>query len=273
MTTPLLSAEDATFRVAGRALVANASLAAAAGELVVIVGPNGAGKTTLMKLLTGELRPHAGRAMLDGEDVYAMAPWALAAQRAVMAQATRLSFPFAAAEIVRLGVDGLGRGLTPARRRAIVADALAAADVSALAGRLYQTLSGGEQQRVHFARALAQLQAGRTLGRPQALFLDEPVASLDLRHQLALMDAARDQAANGVCVVAILHDLNLAATFADRIVVMSRARIAADGRPADVLSRALIADVFGVDLPLSAAPARALPFILPQHHQAGATAV
>ncbi|MBN9063136.1 MAG: ATP-binding cassette domain-containing protein, partial [Rhizobiales bacterium] len=169
--TSLLHADGLTFRVRERALVEAASLAVEPGELIVIVGPNGAGKTTLLKLLTGEIRPDGGVARLDGVDIHAMPAWSLAARRAVMAQAARLAFPFTLAEVVRLGIDSVGRLLPPARRRAIVEEALAAADVGALAGRLYQTLSGGEQQRAQFARALAQLEAGRTTSQRQVLFL------------------------------------------------------------------------------------------------------
>ncbi len=262
---PVIIGRDLTFSVRGRALVSAANLGVAAGELLVVVGPNGAGKTTLLKLLTGELAPSQGDVRLDGVRLGDMAPWRLAAKRAVMAQAARLSFPFTVAEVARLGVDGVGRGLTTARRRAIVDLALAAADVATLAGRYYQTLSGGEQQRVQFARALAQLEAGRSIEARQALFLDEPVASLDLNHQLALLDAATREAARGAAVIAILHDLNLAATYANRLVVMSFGEIVADGRPAEILTRDLVARVFGVDLPMSEAPQGA-PFILPQHH-------
>ncbi|MET0605385.1 MAG: heme ABC transporter ATP-binding protein, partial [Beijerinckiaceae bacterium] len=249
-----------------RLLVDRASLQVDAGEVVIVVGPNGAGKTTLLRLLTGELRPVSGEILLDGGHLGKFPTWALAAKRAVMSQAARLSFPFTVAEVVRLGVDGVGRSLTAPKRRMIIDRALASADVSSLAGRYYQTLSGGEQQRTQFARALAQLEAGRSVEPRQALFLDEPVASLDLNHQLALMDAAKRQSEAGVAVIAILHDLNLAATYADRLIVMSAGRIVAQGEPVAILSRSLVSDVFGVDLPLSETPPGGAPFILPQHH-------
>ena len=262
----LLEADRASFHIHGRALVEHASLSIYPGELVAIVGPNGAGKTTLVRLLTGEAVPSAGHVRFDGVDVATLPTWALASRRAVMAQAARLAFPFAVAEVVRLGVDNVGRKLTADHRRSIIDGALQAADVSSLAGRLYQTLSGGEQQRVQFARALAQLRAGRATTLRQVLFLDEPVASLDLNHQLALMEAASREAAQGAGVVAILHDLNLAATFADRLLVMSQARIVANGPPREILTRELVKSAFGVDLPVSQTPARGLPFVLPQHY-------
>ncbi|WP_342361443.1 heme ABC transporter ATP-binding protein [Terrarubrum flagellatum] len=264
--TALIEARSICYRVRDRFLVAEASLRAEPGELLVVVGPNGAGKTTLLKLLTGELKSSAGHISLDGENIHDIPPWALAARRAVMTQAARLTFPFSVAEVVRLGVDGVGRRLAAARRHEIIAAAIRSADVEALSGRLYQTLSGGEQQRVQFARALAQLAAGSSIAERRVLFLDEPVASLDLNHQLGLMQAATRECAKGVCVIAVLHDLNLAATFADRLVVMRGGRIVADGTPGQVLSTELVRDVFAVDLPLNELPGENLPFILPQHY-------
>ncbi|AMJ63798.1 iron ABC transporter [Bosea sp. PAMC 26642] len=251
----------------GRALVAEASLDLMPGSVTVLVGPNGAGKSSLLKLMTGEAKPSAGTIAIEGEPLHAVPPWSLACRRAVMAQHARLAFPFSVYEVARLGVDGIGRALPKARREAVVADGLAAAGVLDLAPRPYQTLSGGEQQRVQFARVLCQLEAGRSVSARQALFLDEPIASLDLCHQLALLDMARTVAARGVAVLIVLHDLNLAVTFADTLVVMDQGRIVAKGAPSETLSDRLLADVFKVGLSLGRAPAHGLPFLLPQQHR------
>lgn len=248
----------------GRMLVENASLPLEAGRVTVLVGPNGAGKSTLLKLLTGEISPGRGLVRFAGEPLAAIAPWQLAARRAVMAQQTRLAFPFSVYEVARLGVDGIGRGLDRPRREAIVAQCLADAGVLSLAPRSYQTLSGGEQQRVQFARALCQLTAGRSSAAAQALFLDEPVSSLDLCHQIALLDMAREVAAGGVALLIVLHDLNLAVTYADTLVVMDRGRIMARGRPEAVLDDTLLRNVFRVDLALGLSPRAGIPFLLPQ---------
>jgi iron complex transport system ATP-binding protein len=181
-----------------------------------------------------------------------------------MAQQTRLALPFTVYEVARLGVDGVGRALTRSVREALIGEGLQAAGVLELAARAYQSLSGGEQQRVQFARALCQLQAGASLGESQALFLDEPVANLDLCHQLALLDRARSLASRGVAVLAVLHDLNLAAAYADALVVMDGGRIVARGAPAQVLNDALLGRVFKVDLALGRLPPPGLPFLLPQ---------
>ncbi|SFT22282.1 heme ABC transporter ATP-binding protein [Methylobacterium sp. yr668] len=265
----LLTARDLTVTVAGRDLVRDVSLAVAGGTLQVIVGPNGAGKSTLVRLLSGALRPTRGSVAYDGAPVATIPLWRLAATRAVLPQAARLAFPFAAAEVARIGLDGIGRGLGARDRAAILARALARADVAHLADRAYPTLSGGEQARVQFARVLCQLEAGRTVADRQVLFLDEPTASLDLRHQGALLDAAAGLAATGVAVVAILHDLNLAAAYADRLLVLDGGRLVAGGRPAEVLTDDLIAGVFGVRWPVGRVPPGGQPFLLPHRGAPG----
>lgn len=263
----IVEARALGFRTSGKTLVEDASLSLEPGTTTILIGPNGAGKSTLLKLMTGELRPSGGEVSIDGQPFAAVPAWKLACQRAVMAQHARLVFPFSVYEVARLGVDGVGRALTRQRREAVVAECLSAAGVLDLAGRRYQTLSGGEQQRVQFARALCQLEAGRSVAGRQALFLDEPIASLDLCHQLALLDMARSIAARGVAVLIVLHDLNLAVTYADRLVVMDRGRIIAQGEPAATLDDALLRQVFKVELSLSRAPSPGLPFLLPQQHR------
>jgi iron complex transport system ATP-binding protein len=265
----IFAGTDLWFHVRGtggpRALVRDATLKLEPGEVVVVVGPNGAGKSSLIKLLTGELKPSSGSIESLGAPLASLPAWRLACRRTVMAQINRLSFPFAVHEVVRLGLEGLGRARSRATGEAMVEAALATADVLELAARDYQTLSGGEQQRVQFARALCQLSAGRSVEPVQALFLDEPIASLDLCHQIGLLDAARALAVDqSIAVLVILHDLNLAATYANRLVVMDQGRIVAEGMPADVLTPALLGAVFRVTMPMGAMPPPGLPFVLPQ---------
>jgi iron complex transport system ATP-binding protein len=262
-----IDARGLSFRVGGRDLVREASLELAPGTTTILIGPNGAGKSTLLKLMTGEAKPSGGEIRVDGEALAAIPAWRLACQRAVMAQHARLVFPFSVYEVASLGVDGIGRAMSRVRRDALVGESLAAAGVLELAGRAYQTLSGGEQQRVQFARVLCQIEAGRSVASRQALFLDEPIASLDLCHQLALLDMARAIAGRGVAVLIVLHDLNLAVTYADHLVVMDQGQIIAQGAPAKTLDDALLRQVFKVDLSLSRAPAPGLPFLLPQQHR------
>lgn len=262
-----IHARGLSYRAGGRDLVRGASLQLVPGTTTILIGPNGAGKSTLLKLMTGEAKPSGGEIHVDGEALATIPAWRLACQRAVMAQHARLVFPFSVYEVASLGVDGIGRAMTRLRRDALVGESLAAAGVLDLAGRAYQTLSGGEQQRVQFARVLCQIEAGRSVASRQALFLDEPIASLDLCHQLALLDMARAIAARGVAVLIVLHDLNLAVTYADHLVVMDQGQIIAQGAPAKTLDDALLRQVFKVDLSLSRAPTPGLPFLLPQQHR------
>lgn len=262
---PFVEARALHYAVRGVHIVADATLSLFPGRLVVIVGPNGAGKSTLLKLLSGELHASSGEVSCCGEPLRRIPAWLLARRRAVMAQATQLAFPFTVEEVVRIGLDTLGVDARGEAADEIIARALRRADISNLARRKYDTLSGGEQQRTHFARVLCQLAAGRRSESCQALFLDEPAASLDIRHQLTLMDAAREIADSGVAVLAILHDLNLAAAYADQLVVMRAGKLVASGDPAKVLAGGLLSEVFGVHLRLCAAPPKAA-FILPHGH-------
>jgi len=249
-----LEARGLSFIRGGRPLVDGIDLSVASGRFTVIVGPNGAGKSTLLRLLCGELAATAGTIALQGRALRTLSARTLAHLRAVMPQAAELAFPFRVAEVVSLGVDGIGQGLGRADRLSLVADALARADIGHLAGRLYQTLSGGERQRVHFARVLAQLSAGRSVEPDQVLFLDEPIASLDLRHGLAVIGEARALARSGVTVIAVLHDLLLAAEAADALVLLDEGHVVAHGPAETVLTRDHLADVFGIALATSRLP-------------------
>ncbi len=262
----ILEADDLSFSVRGSTLVRGASLALQEGTTTIVVGPNGAGKSTLLKLLTGELSPSQGTVRMDGATLPQIPAWELACRRAVMVQNQRLAFPFNVYEVARLGLEGVGRAQSRIRKSEIIAQALETAGVVGLAGRQYQTLSGGEQQRVQFARALCQLEAGRSVAKRQILFLDEPIASLDLCHQLSLLDAARSIAAQGAAVLVVLHDLNLAVTYADRLVVMHEGAIVAQGDPSAILDDNLLRGVFRVSLSFSRLPPAGQPFLLPQQH-------
>lgn len=250
----LLEATDLAYHSGGRALVDGIDLTFASGSFTIIVGPNGAGKSTLLRLLCGELAPARGAVRWNGEGLHAIPAWRLAHRRAVMPQASDLNFPFTVFEVASLGTEGIGRGLSRSDRQRLALNALEQADVAHLSPRNYQTLSGGERQRVHFARVLAQLAAGRTLEMQQALFLDEPIASLDLKHQLALLETARDLARQGLAVVAVLHDLQLAAGLADELVLLHKGRLVTRGTPDAVLTPTTLSTVFGVTLRSDALP-------------------
>lgn len=230
---------------------------ARAGEVTAIIGPNGSGKTTLLRCLTGEL-DCVGKITLDGEDIRVMPGHALAARRAVLEQATPLAFPFTVAEVVRLG----HRAGTEAGNPAVPRAALAAVGLEAKAGSFFQELSGGERQRAQLARVLAQVWSPVLDGRSRWLFLDEPVASLDIAHQLEVMRVARSFADTGGGVVTVMHDLNLTAMGADRVVLISGGRVLEAGRPADVLTDDTLSAAYECRICVGVAPPG--PFILPQ---------
>ncbi|AZV80754.1 heme ABC transporter ATP-binding protein (plasmid) [Parasedimentitalea marina] len=229
------------------------------GEITAIVGPNGSGKTTLLRAMTGEI-PHSGKVLLNEENVAGMKPWQLAAIRGVQPQTTNIAFPFTVFEIVRLG---LSTGLAAAEGD-LPLRALDKVDLSGFGNRMYQDLSGGEQQRVQLARVLAQIWQPVIDGMPRWLILDEPVASLDIGHQFTVMDLTRDFAARGGGVVTVMHDLNLTAMFADKVVLMQSGQIAAQGSPKEVLTDANLALTYGCPLPVNTAPHDGTPFLLPQ---------
>lgn len=259
----MLEAHNVSVCIGGRRIVERASLSALPGEVTAVVGPNGSGKTTLLRALSGDL-PHEGRIAINGSDIAATPLWKLAQMRAVLPQAATLSFPFTVREIVRLGMVGGRSGALAGEDARLPERALAAVDLDGFAGRFYQELSGGEQQRVQLARVLCQVWAPVLEGVPRYMLLDEPVSSLDVRHQLVIMDIAQRFAARGGGVLAVLHDLNLTAMFADRVVIMHEGRAVAAGPPRDVLTDAMLKKVFECPLRVGMLPPAGTPFVLPQ---------
>jgi iron complex transport system ATP-binding protein len=258
----MIRASDISVRLAGRQVLHGVSFEAVPGAMTAIVGPNGSGKTTTLKVASGELAPSAGEVTINGRDLTSFRPWELALKRGVLPQSTVISFPFTVREIVRLGLSA-GTAEVPSHER-IADEALEAVDLAGFSARFYQELSGGEQQRVQLARVLCQISAPVVDGEPRYLLLDEPVSSLDIRHQLTIMRLARQFCTEGGGVIAVMHDLNLTAMFADQIVMMKAGRIRARGAPKDVLTDETMEAVFGCRMRVSVAPGRDVPFVLPQ---------
>jgi iron complex transport system ATP-binding protein len=255
--TARLEAERVSFAFRERVVVAEVSVAVAAGELVAVLGPNGSGKTTLLRLLAGLLAPSAGCVRLDGQPLHRLSRRAVARRLGLVPQDPRLDYPFTALEVTLMGraPHQTGLGLPSARDLAVAHDALARVDAGALAGRVLDHLSGGERQRVFVARALAQ--------EPDVLLLDEPTTHLDVRHQLdthvLLRDLCRER---GLACVTVVHDLNLAMTYADRVVVLAHGRVAAAGPPALALTEERVAAVFGVTMAVVTHPADGTPVLV-----------
>jgi iron complex transport system ATP-binding protein len=239
----MIEAEGVSLRRDGRFLVDEVSVAIRPGSLTAVLGPNGAGKSTLVRLLSGETTPDHGRVSLDGRDLKHWNRQDLARRRAVLSQSVALTFPLSVTEVVMLGRAPHRARTTRAADLAAVEAALLAADVSHLAGRGYPTLSGGEQQKVQFARVLAQLEETDDSG-PRYLILDEPTSSLDIHHQARLLGLAGNLARNGWGVLAVLHDPNLAAVHADTIVLLRGGRILASGDPWNVMTQERLTATF-----------------------------
>src|SRR5262245_37622638 len=260
----MLEARDLTYITGGNTLLRGVDVGLRPGRILVLIGPNGAGKSTLLRLLSGELKPTQGEVLLDGRPLASFPPSELARRRAVVPQASALSFPFTVLEVTMLGVTVPGFGLPDAEARKAALDALAALDMADLKDRSYVHLSGGERQRVHIARALCQLAmpAWRD-GQTRYFLLDEPTASLDLVHQTQVLAALRRQAEAGHAVLAVLHDLNLAAALADDIVLLARTQVVAAGSAREVLRDDLLSDAYGCPVRTNQTPQGDRPFVLP----------
>lgn len=249
-----LEARGATYTVANRTLVAEIDLAVRPGEVVAVIGPNGAGKSTLLKLLAGDLVPTEGEVLLDGRPLHGYSAHDLSLRRAVLPQQTILQFAFSAREVVEMGRAPYRerRGSRVGER--IVVEAMGRTETEQLAARSYPTLSGGEQGRVSLARVLAQ--------DAPILLLDEPTAALDLRHQGLVMEIARELADAGATVLAVLHDLNLAAAHADRLAVLCGGRLVANDEPWAVLNERLLTEVYGCPIAVCPHPVRGCPLVM-----------
>jgi iron complex transport system ATP-binding protein len=229
------------------------------GELVVVLGPNGAGKSTLLKLLAGDLPLQQGDVHWNHAPIQGRDPKELARSRAVLGQHNALGLAFTVEEVVRMGRYPY-YGNTPARSDAEAVDrAVRTAHLEALRARVLDTTSGGEQQRTHIARAFTQVDNAES--GPRLLLLDEPLNDLDIRHQHALMDAAKSFARNGHCVLAVLHDVNMAAQYADRILLMNRGHITASGVPDDVLTAPILTEAYGLSAQVMPHPCHACPLV------------
>jgi iron complex transport system ATP-binding protein len=260
----MLTARGATFVVNGKTLVSDIDLSVRPGRLVALVGPNGAGKSTLLRLLSGELKATSGTVALDGRALSTYTAGELSRRRAVVPQSTALSFPFTVREVVMLGATVPGFVEPSTHIACAASDCIRTVGLSALEHRLFTYLSGGERQRVHIARALLQLAIAERPGcEPSVLMLDEPTANLDLAHQGVVLGEALRQARAGRAVLAILHDLNLAAVYADELVLLSQGRVAARGTAQDVFRDELLSRVYGCDVRINVTPAQGIPFVLP----------
>jgi iron complex transport system ATP-binding protein len=248
----VLEAKNITYRVGNRELISQVSISFAQGKMHLIIGPNGAGKSTLIKMLSRSLRPQEGSVHYDDVDIHRANESDLAKRRAVLSQAVEVAFPLTVSEVVMMGRYPHFGGQPGPVDHEIAREMMEYFDVTEFAERNYLTLSGGERQRVNFARVLAQL--WRPAHEPESvlgcrfLFLDEPLTFLDIHHQIEFMKKVREFGSQpDVVTVGVVHDLNLAARFADEILLLNGGQVVTSGIVESVLTSENIRNVFRVE--------------------------
>lgn len=250
---PLLCARDVVARRGGRLVLEGVDLDVRAGEILMIVGPNGAGKSTLLRVLAGDDAPDTGSVTLLDRPMSDWQPGEAALRRAVLPQQNVLSFPFCVKDVVTMGRAPWQGIAGPDDDETVIAEVMAQTGITELTDRRFTSLSGGEAARVSLARVLAQ--------RTPVLLLDEPTAALDPHHQEEVLAVLRSCADAGTAIVAVVHDLNLAAAYADRIAVLSDGRIAAEGSAVEVLTDAVLSAAYGHPMEVIAHPRTGLPTV------------
>ena len=236
--------KQVSFSIGSKYIVKDLEFSFQAGDLVSIIGPNGAGKTTLLKLMSGELKPSAGQIFLNDFAFSELSLKERANKRAVMTQSSSVVFDFLVDEILEMGwVQGSSDDFSKT-----CSDVVNSCGLDELMGRKFNTLSGGEQQRVQFARALLQVGGLSKTADDRFLLLDEPTSNMDVAYELNLLNLAKEVRKTGVGVIVVLHDLNLAARFSDQIILMNSGLIVASGQPEEVLSDRILSDVYSTQL-------------------------
>lgn len=257
MVGQVLRTENVDFAYYHGLVLREVSLNLGQGELVALIGPNGSGKTTLLRLLSGILSPQVGRVWLDGGELSGLSRKEIAQRIAVVPQSLEVPFGFTVEEMVLLGRTPYlrpWRGVTGEDWEA-VAVAMSWVGIAGLSSRPFNELSGGERQQVILAMALAQ--------EPEVLLLDEPTVHLDIAHQLAILELVRRlNQEKGLTVLAAIHDLNLAALYFPRLLLMHHGQLVADGSPQEVLNKEWIAEVFGAEVDIQKHPTADAPQIM-----------
>ena len=244
----MLSAENITVKRGARAILNQVYFDLHCGEVTAVVGPNGSGKSTILKALTGELPLARGQVTINGRPLQDRIrhPRDIARWRAVLPQQSNLSFNFPVIDIVLMGRSPHPGGGETVRDIDICESALEQVECLNLRDRMYQHLSGGEKQRVHLARVIAQLHDAMEARQPALVFLDEPTANLDLKHQYQILELAREFSRKNVAVFVVLHDLQQARAYSDRVLMLKAGRVAASGKTRETLTAQRIERVFDI---------------------------
>lgn len=248
----MIDVRNVSLSIGEKTLLDQVNLTCRPGTVTALVGPNGAGKSTLLSVIAGDHKPDSGEVLLNDRPLHRFSIRDLAQLRSVFPQGSAIRFGYQVHEVVAMG--RAFRDLPPGEDDAVIDRAMAQAEIAHMAWRDAQTLSGGEQARTTFARVLAQ--------DCPIVLLDEPTAALDLRHQERVLAGAADLARKGATVLAVLHDLNLAAAHADRVILMRNTAVAATGTPWEVLTESRIGAVYRQDVCVMPHPRRDCPVIL-----------
>ena len=236
----MLLAQNISYKVGRKSIVSDCSLVIHPGEFTAIVGPNGAGKTSLLRVLSHESTRYEGNVTFNGKNITKIKSRELSALRAVLPQHTTVNFPFAIEQIIEIG--RYPHRTTRIENERIISEVLELTGLSSFRGRAYQTLSGGEQQRVQLARVITQIWDQTDF--PKYLLLDEPTSSMDMAHQHTLLELAKNLCNRNIGVLAILHDLNLAAQYADNVLFLKAGATVAQGSVHDVMTEEIIEKTF-----------------------------
>jgi iron complex transport system ATP-binding protein len=258
----MLQVQAINFKIAPTLSLSDISFDVMPCEMVAILGANGAGKSTLLKIITGSLKADSGSIIINKRQLSDWSKNELANNCAVLLQQNPLQLSFTIAEVVMMGRYPHFKNHASLNDERIVLQVLKKTGITHLKDRNYLTLSGGEQQRVHIARVLAQV-SDQTTDHPRYLFMDEPSNNLDIRHQHATLQLAKDFAEEGNCVIAVLHDLNLALQYADKIVLLKDGMLKGFGLPDNIMTDDSISDVYGLPLQIFNHPSSKYRIVMP----------
>lgn len=257
----MISVEQIKYSIGAKNILNNISIQFLPGTCNLIIGPNGSGKSTLIKLLSGELDNYDGRVMYNGADIKTYSKLRLAASRAVLSQQTELSFPMTVEEVVMLGRNPHFEFNPSKKDLEIVNEVINLLDLNSFIHRNYQSLSGGEKQRVHYARVLAQIWESPN-GEQRYLFLDEPLNNLDIYYQEHFLKMAVSLLNETTTLIGVVHDINIALRYADQLSFLKEGTIIKNGAPAKIVDAILIKEVFNVDAQIMAHPSSGKPVII-----------
>ena len=251
-----IKAKSIFWEVDNKRIIEDISLEISLGEVVSIIGPNGAGKSSFLNVLSGDIKPTSGSVSFDETNLKDISIQERSFMRSVMSQSQQIVYDFSVKEIIEMGWLDRGIASYSGNFKEAVMKVASECSVHNLLEQKFNTLSGGEQRRVHFARTLIQLWRPSNSHDPRYMFLDEPTANLDILHEQNLMKLVRSKAMEGIGILLILHDLNLAAKYSDKLVIFKNGSLIKSGSPEEVLQSKVLTEVYGLDMEVAKDPLR-----------------